>query len=93
MEHMFDEFFPRGWMRPSRWEWPSGLGPGPSFEGRLPRVDVLDRDDAVVVRAEVPGVKKDDLDVSLSERSVTIRGSSAQGEPQGRSEQKRFEPR
>lgn len=91
MEHLFGDFFPRSWMRPFRWEWPSGLELGPAFEGRLPHVDVLDRDDAVVVRAEVPGVKKEDLEVSLSERSVTIRGSSRCEEKEERADYYRCE--
>ncbi|MEA3275260.1 MAG: hypothetical protein U9Q81_08230 [Pseudomonadota bacterium] len=33
------------------------------FEGRTPRVDVVDRDEEVVVHAEPPGVKKEDLAV------------------------------
>lgn len=90
MEHLFGDFPPRGWMHPFRWEWPSRLL-GPSFEGRLPRVDVLDRNDAVVVRAEVPGLRKEDLDVSLSERSVTIRGSSRREEKEERADYYRCE--
>ena len=72
MERMFDEFFGRGWMRPWRWERPF-LG-----EAALaaPKVNVVDRDEEVLVEAEVPGVEKDDLEVSISGNMLSIRGKS-----------------
>jgi HSP20 family protein len=50
------------------------------FEGRTLVVDVIDRDDEVVVRAEAPGVEKKDLEVSLTENSVTIQGKTSHEE-------------
>jgi HSP20 family molecular chaperone IbpA len=44
-----------------------------------PTVDVSESDDAYVVRAELPGVEKDDVHVSLDNGVLTI-----QGEKQGR---------
>jgi HSP20 family protein len=73
MERWLDEYFPRAWMR--RWGWPSWGELTRPIERLAPRVDVLDRDAEVLVRAEVPGVAKDDLEVSLNERAVTIKGS------------------
>ncbi len=73
MEHLFDEYFPRPWMR--RWGWPSWGELTQPLERMAPRVDVIDRDDEVVIRAELPGVTKDDLDVSVDEHSITIKGS------------------
>lgn len=78
MERMMDEFFPRGWMQPFRGRW--GGGRMAPFEGRMPKVDVVERDDEVVVRAEVPGVQKDDLDVSVTDNTVTIKGSTRKEE-------------
>lgn len=80
MDRMFDTFFggrPRGWFHPlSHWpQW--GTLPAP-FEGRTPKVDVIDRDNEVVVKAELPGVKKEDLDVSVGDNSVTIRACTKQ---------------
>ena len=48
-----------------------------SFEGKLPSVDVIDRDEEVLIRAELPGVDKKDLDVSMTDNSVTIKGSTS----------------
>ena len=80
MDRFFEGFFPRGWMRPLRWEWPSwGELPMP-FEGKMPRVDVIDRDTEIVVRAELPGVEKQDVEVSTTENTVTIKGSTRREE-------------
>ena len=58
-------------------DWPSWGELSAAFEGRMPKVDVIDRDDEVIVRAEVPGVKKKDLDVSITESSVTTKGETS----------------
>lgn len=78
MERWFEEVFPRGWMH--RWGWPSGGGLARAMEPMAPRVNVIERDDEIVVRAEVPGVKKEDLDVSVTENAVSIKGSTRQEE-------------
>jgi HSP20 family protein len=83
MDRAFDEFFghrwPRAWMRPFRWEHPS-LAEIPAALGKLPRVDVIDNETEIVVRAEVPGIRKEDLDVSMNEETVTIRGHTSREE-------------
>jgi HSP20 family protein len=38
------------------------------------QLDVQDTEDALLVRAEVPGVDKDDLTIELHDRTLTIRG-------------------
>jgi len=73
MDRLFERFFPRGWLRPWRAEMP-GWGELMPFEVRTPHVDLIDHEDELILRAEVPGVKKDDLDVSVSDDTVTIRG-------------------
>jgi HSP20 family protein len=77
MERMMESFFPRGWMRPFLWERPFMSELALPFEGKLPRVDVIDRDEEVLVRAEVPGVDKKDLEISVSENTVTINGKTS----------------
>jgi len=67
-DRMFDDFFGRRWMRPFGLERPFGEMVS------LPSVDVIDRDDEVVVRAEVPGYKKEDIEISVSNSSLTIKG-------------------
>jgi HSP20 family protein len=76
MDRFMGDVFRRGWMRPSAWNWPDLPPMGNVFEGRWPRVDVIDRDDEVIVNVEAPGVNKEDLDVSLGDDNVTIRAAS-----------------
>lgn len=75
IERMFDDFLSRKWLRPFSWELPS-WGRLMPFEGRVPKVDVIDREDEVVVHAELPGVRKENLDVSVSENTLTIKAST-----------------
>ncbi|WP_435099540.1 Hsp20/alpha crystallin family protein [Arhodomonas sp. AD133] len=75
MERFFEDVFNRGWLRPARWQRP----PWDQFaamEPRLPKVDVVDRDKEIVVRAEVPGIKREDIDVSVTDDTVTIKGET-----------------
>jgi HSP20 family protein len=48
----------------------------PASEGRLwaPAIDISERKDAYIVTAELPGVRPEDLDVSLEDGVLTING-------------------
>lgn len=73
MERIFGDFPLRPW--PSLWrrQWPAWRE---LAELEVPKVDVIDREDEILVRAEVPGVEKKDLEISTSDNSVTIKGST-----------------
>ena len=80
MDRWFDEFGKQGLLSPFSWYWPKDMETMAPFEGRTPKVDVVDRDNEVVVRAELPGVKKDDLEVTLSEHTVTVEAHTSREE-------------
>jgi HSP20 family protein len=80
MERLFEGYFPRGWSRPFHLERPSWGELAAPFEGKMPRVDIVDRDEELVVKAELPGVDKKDLDISVTENAVTIKGSTSHEE-------------
>ena len=64
MEEFFEDFPPRRWMEtfePIGWKWPIGIDYERAF-----RLDVIDRDKELVVRAELPGVEKDDVKVEIT---------------------------
>jgi HSP20 family protein len=73
MERRLGEFGRRGWLHPFALDWPNPLETFNPFEGKTPRVDLLDRDQELVLRAELPGVKKDDLKITMGDHFVTIR--------------------
>jgi HSP20 family protein len=56
MERMFENFMGSEWTRPMQWEWPRLMRMRMPLEGKLPRVDVVDRQTDILVRAELPGV-------------------------------------
>lgn len=49
-------------------------------EGATPSVDVYEQDNNVIVKAEVPGLSKDDLEVTATEDSICLRGEFKQDE-------------
>lgn len=69
---------------PRFFDWPTARA---DLDAELPSVDVVDHEDHIVVRAEVPGYSKDEVDVSVEGHSVTIRATSkaeTQNDGQGR---------
>ncbi|MEQ6918465.1 Hsp20/alpha crystallin family protein [Halomonas aquatica] len=72
-DRMLDTFFDRGWMPSMRGEHPLWERFA-AFEKGMPKVDVIDRDTEVVVRAEAPGFDREELDVSVTDGAVTIKG-------------------
>ncbi len=63
MDDLFDSFF-RGLDRPF-----SVLG-----EKTWPAIDVAEKDDAILVRAEVPGCTPEDIDISIYGNTLTLSG-------------------
>ncbi|QBQ55589.1 Hsp20/alpha crystallin family protein [Nitrosococcus wardiae] len=91
MERWFESAFPRGWMRPFQRERPMWGELTWPPEGRIPRVDVVDRDEEVVVRAELPGVEKKDLDISVTDNTVTIKATTSTEEKEEKGDYYRHE--
>lgn len=72
-----DDFFGDRWLPESRLlrrGWPEiGL-----FGADMPRVDILDKEKEIIVHANLPGFNKDDIDITVSENSVTIHAKKQQ---------------
>jgi HSP20 family protein len=75
LDRLFEDFMRRRWPGPLHMQWPSLRGASELFEDRVPSVDIVDKDDELVVRAELPGVDRDNLDVTVVDRTLTIRGT------------------
>lgn len=73
-DRMFDTLFHHGWLRPFRDIWPEWTFLGERLEFGAPRVDLVERDDEILVRAELPGVEKKDIKIDLSGDLLTIQG-------------------
>jgi HSP20 family protein len=66
MERLFDEMVGRGlWRtseeRPLRGAW-------------VPAVNILEREDAIVISADLPGLKAEDVEVTVDQGTLSIRG-------------------
>ena len=44
------------------------------FKGGEPKVDIIQNETEIVVKADVPGVKKEDINVMVTEDTITLRG-------------------
>lgn len=67
VERRFDEIFGRPNL-PSLW-WRL-----PEETGWIPALDVFEKDNKLVVKAEIPGMKEEDIDVSVVGDTLTIKG-------------------
>jgi HSP20 family protein len=66
MERLFDEMLGRGlWRtseeRPLRGSW-------------VPAINILEREDAMVITADLPGLRAEDVEVTVEEGTLSIRG-------------------
>lgn len=68
MNRLFDSFF--GGLSPSPW---ASLERG-SAESFNPRIDVSETDKEIKISAELPGMDENDIDVSLTKDTLTIKG-------------------
>jgi HSP20 family protein len=67
MNKLFDDFFGRPLVRT---EWTEGVW--------TPSVDVSEDKDNVIIKAEMPGMKKDDVKISVQDGVITLRGEKKQ---------------
>jgi len=62
----FDNMF-QGFFRPLRW-----VDEEAATDSLVPRLDVIERENDYVVRTEIPGARKDDIDISVENGVLTI---------------------
>ena len=63
----FDNLF-QGFFRPMQWAGEEAR------QGLAPRLDVVERENEFVVQAEMPGITRDDIEVTLENGILTISG-------------------
>jgi len=76
MDRMMDDFFGRR-MRP--W-WPERWFRRDEMEVAAPTVDLFEDKNDIVVKAELPGMDKDDIEVNLTNSTLTIKGEKKKEE-------------
>ena len=82
MERWFDRMVDDFWRRPfpsllrtERW-WPAEA----SMMMRVPAVDVYEEKDDVVIKAEIPGLEKEDISVQVTDSTLMIKGEKKREE-------------
>ncbi|MBU6481208.1 MAG: Hsp20/alpha crystallin family protein [Nitrospirae bacterium] len=82
MERWFDRMVEDFWrrpfpslLRPERW-WPAETG----MMMRMPAVDVYEDKDQVVIKAEIPGLAKEDISVQVTDSTLMIKGEKKREE-------------
>ncbi len=68
-DHLFDNFLSRRWPRMFDWNFPTMS----ALEKNFPKVDIIDHETELEVQAALPGVKKEDLDITINNQIITIR--------------------
>ena len=80
IDRWFDRLTEDFWRRPfsslmlgERW-------PFPTMSLKIPSLDVFEEKDDIVVKADLPGMNKDEIEVTVTENVVTIKGEKKKEE-------------
>ena len=73
MDRIFDDFG-FGRTRTPRWAQAWQTSPDPQADVWAPRVDVFQRNSELIVRADLPGLHKDNVKVDVTDEAITIQG-------------------
>ena len=79
MERFFHDLFDESMLSGMTGRFPS-LRAFTQFGESFPAVDMYDNKNEIVAKAEVPGVDKDDISISLSNNMLTIKGETKKEE-------------
>jgi HSP20 family protein len=77
-ERWFEDFFRRPFPFMGPRSWPSLRMP--ELEELAPSVDIFEEGDNAIVRAELPGMRKEDIHVTLTEDRLTVSGEKKKEE-------------
>ncbi len=75
LEQRFENLLGSGFLRTPKFEWPEWAS-FDSMKTEMPKVDIIDQKTNLLVRAEIPGIKKENIDISVSDTTITIKGHS-----------------
>jgi HSP20 family protein len=86
MDRMMDSFFERGFGSLLR----DSAGSDDEWQARTlwaPEIDVQQRNDAIVVRADLPGVRKEDVQIEVRDDALVISGQRREEREEGGDDQ------
>jgi HSP20 family protein len=93
MDRFLEEYLPRRWWRQFHLGFPGSLTGHQlaPFEGKTPSVDVIDRDNDFLIKAELPGVDKKDINISIANNVLTLEACMGKEEKEEKAEYYRQE--
>ncbi|MDR8393253.1 Hsp20/alpha crystallin family protein [Aliifodinibius sp. S!AR15-10] len=65
MDHLFDEMVPFSWLRERE---------GNNFDVWAPNTDMVETDDEYVIKVDLPGIPKEDVNINFKDNRLTISG-------------------
>lgn len=72
-DRLMEGFFERSWLKPFFRDDLARERLG-FFAQSNPKVDIIDREKELVVRAEMPGVDRKEIDIEITDHAVTLKG-------------------
>jgi len=87
MERMFDDFLHRRFFAPS---WVPKF-PFPDFKEVSTSIDMYEEGDDLIIKAEMPGIKKDEINIDFTDDVITISGEKKSEEKTERKDFHRVE--
>jgi HSP20 family protein len=80
VERMFEDWFEDFWSRPFPRLWRPNFARLRSISLETPTLDVYEQKDDLIVKAEIPGLTKDEIDITLEGTTLTITGEKKKDE-------------
>ena len=79
LEHKLENMFNKIWHRPLQNQ-NEQKNPYPMSFNDFPKMDIVDRDKEIFVKAELPGIDKEDIDISITNNHLFIKAKTRKEE-------------
>lgn len=88
MDRLFEEYLPHRWLHQFRLGRPGSLAAHSlsPFAGKTPTVDVIDREGDFLIKAELPGVGKEDINITIADNTLTLEAKMSKEEKEEKGE-------
>jgi HSP20 family protein len=80
VERMFEDWFEDFWAKPFPRLWRPRFARLRSISLEAPALDVYEQKDDLIVKAEIPGLTKDEIDITLEGNTLMIKGEKKKEE-------------
>jgi HSP20 family protein len=84
VDRLFDDFRPFNWRLPSRVVGFEGKRPAGMEWGIAPAIDLAEKEDSYEITAELPGINEKNVDITLSNHTLTIKGEKSEDKEEER---------